>query len=117
MKKEEVSISKFYMLRCLMVMAHADGVVSETESAYVTNIINRVPLSPRQREIIERDFKNPPKLEDLLPHITEPAFRGQVVDFARIMAHRDGVLDPSEKDLLRKLYAFATKGFEGFKEE
>lgn len=109
-QEDAVSTSKFYMLRCVLAMAHADGIVTDVERAYFTGIMNHLPLSDEQRGILEEDFRTPQKVEDLLPYINDPVFRGQVVDFARIMAYKDGHLDPAEEVLLKKLNAHALDG-------
>jgi len=106
----DVSTGKFYMLRCVIAMAHADGIVTDAERAYISGIINRLNLTADQRKTFDNDLFKAQKIEDLLPHINEPRFRGQVVDFARIMAFKDGHLHPSEKELLDKLHAAAMAG-------
>jgi uncharacterized membrane protein YebE (DUF533 family) len=109
---KEVSTSKFYMLRCVVAMAHADGVVTDAEIAYISSILNRLSLTPEQRKTFNADFKKAQKVEELLPYINEPKFRGQAVDFARIMAFKDGVLHPSEEEMLKKLHAAAMDGID-----
>lgn len=109
---DHVSTSKFYMLRCLIAMAHIDGVVTEEEHSYISAILNRIPLTAQQRETLEDDFDRAQDIPDLLRHINEPRFRGQLVDFARILAYKDGVLHPSEEDMLQKLRAYAMDGID-----
>jgi hypothetical protein len=105
-----VSTSKLYMLRCVIAMAHADGIVTDAERAYISGIMNRLPLTEEQRRTLEGDLANPQNVEDMLRYINDPVYRGQVVDFARIMAFKDGHLDPSEEILLKKLNAHALDG-------
>jgi uncharacterized membrane protein YebE (DUF533 family) len=110
--KEQVSTSKFYMLRCVIAMAHADGIVTEVEKAYIYGIMNHLPLTGEQAKALDDDIKNAKNIEDLLPYINDPVYRGQVVDFARIMAYKDGHLDPAEDVLLKKLNAHALDGLD-----
>ncbi len=106
-----VSTSKLYMLRCVIAMAHADGQVCDEERAYIHAIMNRIPLTKEQRDILDNDLDVPHEnIAELFAHINDPKFRSQVIYFARIMAYRDGVLSPSEEDLLNRLHAIATDG-------
>ncbi len=111
-ENNKVSIGKFYMLRCLIVMAHVDGKICEDERAYMSALMNRLYLKDEQRNILEDDFKNQQDIGDLFRHINDPRYRGQVVYFARLMAHKDGILAPSEQDLLDHLHAMATNGLD-----
>jgi len=108
--EKAVSTSKLYMLRCVIAMAHADGIVTDAEKAYIAGIMNHLPLTDEQRRTLEGDLVKSQKVEDMLRYINDPVYRGQVVDFARIMAFKDGHLDPSEEILLKKLNAYALDG-------
>ncbi len=110
MNMKEVSTGKFYMLRCVIAMAHADGIVTDAELAYISGITNRLHLTDEQQKILDNDLENAQSVESLLPYINDPRYRGQVVDFARIMAYKDGHLHPSEDMLLKKLHANAMDG-------
>lgn len=110
--RDFVSTSKFYMLRCLIAMAHADEIVTDEERAYISALTSRIPLNDEQRSILDTDLIKAQSIADLLPHINDPRFRGQLVYFARLMAYKDGVLDPSEQDLLDKMHAFAMDGLD-----
>lgn len=104
--------SKFYMLRCVVAMAHADGIVTDDERAYISAITNRIPLTDEQRSRLERDLDEQQDIFELFRHINDPRFRSQVLYFARIMAHKDGVLSPEEDDLLEKIHAITVEGLD-----
>ena len=110
--EENVGTSKFYMLRCIIAMAHADGVVCDEEIAYMSAIMNRIPLNDEQRDTLENDFLEKQNISTLFAHINEPSYRGQVVYFARLMAYKDGDLHPSEQELLDRLHKMATDGLD-----
>jgi len=110
--KDIVSNSKFYMLRCVIAMAHQDGEVCDEERAYMTAMARHLPLSDEQRETLMSDLDIAQDVADMFRNINEPKYRGQVCYFARLMAFKDGVLDPSEQDLLDKLHAMATSGLD-----
>lgn len=110
--EDSVSTSKFYMLRCIIAMAHADGIVCDEEIAYISAIMNRIALTDEQRDILEGDFKEEQNISKLFAHINDPRYRGQAVYFARILAHKDGNLDPSEQDLIDRFQKLATDGLD-----
>ncbi len=110
--KDNVSTSKLYMLRCVIAMAHADGEVCDEERAYMHAIMNRIPLSKEQRNTLDQDMNNAQDIGALFKHINDPRYRGQVVYFARLIAHKNGILTPSEQDLLERLHALATDGLD-----
>ncbi len=107
-----VNASKFTMLRCLVAMAHADGVVTDEERAYVSALANRMSLTNEQRTTLERDLVHAQDVGDLFRHINDPNYRSQVLYFARLMAFKDGILHPSEQEMLDKLHALATDGLD-----
>ena len=102
-----ISKSQFYMLRCLIAMAHADGVFHDDERDYIETMMNRNSLSDEQISTLRTDMEMPQDVGGLFTEIEDPKFRGQVVYFARLMAHKDGVLDPSEEDLIERLHGYA----------
>lgn len=110
--REQVGTSKFYMIRCLIAMAHADGVVCDAERAYIAALTSRLPLTEEQRRILENDLKHAQNVDDLLRYINEPKYRGQLPYFARLMAYKDGVLYPDEELLLQKMHAYAVDGLD-----
>lgn len=107
-----VTTSKLYMLRCLIAMAHADGILCDEEHAYISALMNRMPLSEEQRKTLEEDLDNAKSVSELLPHISEPSFKGQLVYFARLMSYKDGNLHPNEEELLQKLHSYSTDGLD-----
>jgi uncharacterized membrane protein YebE (DUF533 family) len=102
--------NKFYMWRCVIALAHADGLIHHTEEAYLNKIFDnfkRLGLPEEDYEILQDDLVIKQKIEDLLPNITEAKYRGQVVYFARLLAFKDDKLHPSEQDLIEILHANA----------
>lgn len=106
---EPVSHSMFYMWRCVIVVAHADGEIQPQELAYLRRIFANMDraygLTALQKSTLEDDLVNPKRMCDLLPQINDPNFRGQLIYFAGMLAHSDGSLHPSEDAILKKLRA------------
>jgi uncharacterized membrane protein YebE (DUF533 family) len=104
------TIEKYHMLRCLIAVAHVDGIMSEEEIAYLMPFLSRIPFTDEQRERLELDFDQPQQIWPLLAQINNPVVRAQVLYFARIIAHKDGVLSPSEDELITRLQIQITEG-------
>jgi len=110
--KDNVSTSKFYMLRCLIAIAHQDGVVCDEERAYIHALMNRLPLTSEQEKTLTNDLETPQDIGQLFSYINDPRYRGQVLYFVRIIAYKDGTLSPSEQEILDRLHAMATDGID-----
>jgi tellurite resistance protein len=108
---QPVSTSTFYMWRVIIAIAHADGLVQQEERDYITRIIANMDrafgLTDEQRNTFKSDLDNPnmQDIGDLMRHINDPAVRGQVIYFGGLLARADGVLDPREDEILKKLHA------------
>lgn len=99
---------KYMMLRCLVAMAHADGVMSPDEVGYLTAFINRIPFTLEQRTQLEADIDAPQDINALFAQITNPAVRAQVLYFARVLSMKDGEIHASEAAILDRLQASVT---------
>jgi uncharacterized membrane protein YebE (DUF533 family) len=108
------SISKLYMWRCVVTMAHADGLIHETERTHLTNIFDKMRekagLAQEDYILLISDLSSPQDPLEMLKHINEPQYRAQVVYFARLLAYKDGHMHPTEQELLDKLHAGVTDG-------
>lgn len=107
-----VGNSQFYMIRCVVAMAHADGVVCDQEIDHIENLITRMPFNTEQKNTIRGDIKEKQNVSSLLAHINDPRYRGQVVHFARLLAHKDGELHPNEEALLHRMHLTVTDGLD-----
>ena len=105
MTEDTVSHSRYTMIRCVIAIAHADGIMDNAEIAYIESLILRIPFSAEQEAQLEQDIDHPQEVATLFREINDPKVRGQVLYFCRLMAYKDGVLDPSEDDILKKLHA------------
>lgn len=115
-RPEDFNFGKFYMWRCIVAMAHADGLIHEQEETYLNRIFDnmkqRAGLPENHYRILRDDLENPQDVGRLLPYINDPQYRSQVVYFARLLAYKDGELHPSEEQLLHKLHAQVTQGLD-----
>ena len=95
---------KFSMLRCLVAIAHADKQMSAPEVTYLKSFIDRLPFSDEQRLQLGREMIQPQDVYALYTTITNPSVRAQILYFGRVLAYRDGVLHPSEEQMLSHLH-------------
>lgn len=108
---QPIDTSTFYMWRVMIALAHADGRVDETERAYLSRVFANMDrvygLSDEQKKTFQSDIDNPAmqSIPDLMRYINDPAVRGQVIYFGGLLARADGVVDPREDDILKKLRA------------
>lgn len=110
--EQSVGNSQFYMIRCVVAMAHADGVVCDAEEEHIENLITRMPFNAEQKATLRHDIKEKQNVSSLLAHINDPKYRGQVVYFARLLAYKDGELHPSEEALLQRMHLTVTDGLD-----
>lgn len=107
--KEPIGHSQFYMWRCIIAIGHADGVMHEAERAYLNRIIGNMDragsLTEEQKKTFAEDMEKPQNIAELLKHINDPQWRGQLLYFGGLLARADGELHPDEDMLLKKLHA------------
>ena len=110
--KDHVGHSQFYMIRAVIAMAHADGVVCSDEREHVEKLIKKMPFNEEQKATLRADLDEQQNVSHLLANINDPKYRGQVVYFARILAHKDGELHPNEEALLKRMHLTVTDGLD-----
>lgn len=110
--EDHVGTSKFYMIRAVIAMAHADGVVCGDEREHVEKLIKRMPFDEEQKTTLRSDLDEKQNVSYLLANINDPKYRGQVVYFARLLAHKDGELHPNEEKLLERMRLTVTDGLD-----
>lgn len=107
-QKTPLSTSMFYMWRCLLAVAWADGNCGKEETDYFAKVfenLNRFfDLTQDQRDALADDLINAKKIDGLYAHINDPEARDTLVGFATDLALLDGVLDPNEEDILKRLH-------------
>lgn len=111
-KKPTLSTAQFYMWRCVIALAHADGMVQQGERDYLSRVFGNMNLTDEQRRTFHSDMADAQDITQLLSHINEPEWRGQLVYFAGLLARADGVLDPQEDVILKKLRADQMSGLD-----
>jgi uncharacterized membrane protein YebE (DUF533 family) len=113
---QPVSTSTFYMWRCIIAIAHADGTVQPEERAYIEKIIANMDrvygLTDAQKKTFEEDFKTPQSIPELITHINDPQVRAQLIYFGGLLAHADGHVAPEEDIILKKLHADQMAGLD-----
>ncbi len=98
-----VSESRFNMWRAIFAMAHADDIVSEEETKFMKEAIERYDFSDKQREVLELDIKSPQHVGTSFSRITDSQDKSDFFTFARLMAWCDGDFDEQEQLILTEL--------------
>ncbi len=93
---------RFAYARLLAYMTRVDNELTVEEMSMFEQRLGTALLSPKQRQIIRADLKNPPPLEECLENLGEEAGRLALRD-AVLMAASDGTVDEDEKEALEDI--------------
>jgi len=109
--KPSLSLSTFHMLRCVAALVHADHVINRDEKQFLQTLIayfeGKFDISDGQKFQLVQDLRVAQNIDDLLPVVTDPRDRENLVLFAGMLAMADGELHPAEEVILRKIRAHA----------
>ncbi len=93
---------RFAYARLLAYMTRVDNELTVEEMAMFEQRLGTALLSPKQRQMIRADLKNPPSLEECLADLGDEAGRLALRD-AVLMAASDGSVDEDEKEALEDI--------------
>jgi hypothetical protein len=97
--------SLFAVLRLLNILVRAGHTPHPREVNWLTWVQSRYEFTDAQREIIQTDSKNPPRLADVFHDIREADDRQRLLDWARISISIDEKIDASEDAIYLELLA------------
>ena len=89
--------SKFHMWRGTICAANIDNKITSEELQWLEDRFKKLSFDDDQKKQILMDLESPPKLDEIIPHITVPADRSMLLHFAKIIFHKDGELDSNEE--------------------
>lgn len=105
--KQALSTGMFYMWRCVIALAHADGKLAPAELAYLDkmlgNLLQYYDLTAEQKDAFAADLQNPQDIDMLFSRINEPEARDMLIGFAEELAWIDGELSADEEAVLKRL--------------
>lgn len=104
--------SRFFMIRCLIAIAHIDKVMHPAEEVYLWALINHLNFDDEQLDTIRKAFREPEDISLLAPKIVVPKKKLQLMYFARILAFKDEALHVDEIDILQRLERFFKDDFD-----
>ena len=93
---------RFAYARLLAYITRVDNELTVEEMSMFEQRLGTALLSPKQRQIIRADLKNPPPLEECLENLGDEAGRLALRD-AVLMAASDGTVDEDEKEALEDI--------------
>lgn len=105
-----ISESQFYMWRTLFAMAHADNVITDEEIRFMAEALEDVPFSKEQREILNRDIKEPQDIVAMFAGISDQGDQARFFDFARELVWCDGEYGLDEQHIMLKLKKIHLEG-------
>lgn len=109
----EFSNDKLYMWRTIIAIAHVDGDVCVNERGYLESVFDRMRdhagLEDDQRTILLADLDQKQDAVDMLSHVEDIRFRGQIMHFAQMLAAKDGVICEKEQALIDRLHEVISK--------
>jgi hypothetical protein len=109
-KKPQLSTSMFTLWRSLVAIAWADGCCGKEETAYFARVFANLPryyaLTDLQRNALADDLVTPRSIDELLPQINDPEAQRLLALYAHDLVLLDGVVDPAEEDILKRLRAW-----------
>jgi hypothetical protein len=96
--------SKFNLWRSLFAFCHIDGKVTPEEVQWMTAKLSGLNFTDEQKNILQTDYRAPPRILDLLPLITKPSDRAFLVDQMRVIGHLDKDFSESEKNKMQLVH-------------
>lgn len=100
-----VSHDEFYLCRTLFALIHADGVVDDDELAFAMEILDDVPFSDEQHEILEEDLRTPQDAAKMFKEIKDTKEQAKFFKFAAEMVWADDNYAREEQELMLFLEA------------
>jgi len=102
---QKITISRFYMWRAIVAMAHADGVVTPQEISFIHNYLKEMDLSSEHLAVIKQDLSVKQNVTSLFSCITEYQDRLDFFALARALSWCDGDFHAQEKKIIHHLEA------------
>jgi hypothetical protein len=114
--KIPLSTSQFYMWRMLLAIAWVDGSCGEEETAYFAKVFDNLDryfiLTQQQRDALANGLLQAEDPWALFSYINEPEPRRLLVLYAEALVLLDGVLDPKEEEILKRLHVIDPPGYD-----
>ncbi len=100
---DKITQSRFFMWRTLFALAHADGIVTDEEIAFMAHILEDIDFTNAQTAILKDDIVNPKNVEEMFKSITSKEDRLKFFEFARDLVWVDGDYASDEQEVMIKL--------------
>lgn len=108
-----MSESRFYMWRCIIALAHADGTITPPERETIWDALEGEELLSReQREQLDADMDTPRSVDDLLGKVRDGADRQDLLIKARELLWSDDIMGGMEERMMRHLRISVNYGFD-----
>lgn len=98
-----VTESEFYMWRTLFAIAHADNVVTKEEIRFMVEVLEDIPFTDQQREVLTNDISDAQDIAEMFKGVTDPGDQARFFKFAHELVWVDGDYGKEEQDIMLKL--------------
>ena len=98
-----VTESELAMWRAVFSVAHADGVVMDSEKAFMNNILETVAFTEEQRDTLLVDMQTPQSIDVMFSRIEDQQDRNRFFYIARLLCWCDGDFDKQEQEIIARL--------------
>lgn len=98
--------SYFNMWRALVCLVHADHLVRDEERDFILDEISQMPFLPEEKRLLEEELQTPNDIDAILPTVTHPDDRAELLRLAMMLFWRDGEFSPEEQAMLKKLESY-----------
>lgn len=98
-----ITDSQFYMWRTLFALAHADDVVTDEEISFMAKVMEDLPFSGEQSEMLKADAQEAQDIEKMFLGITDVQDQAAFFKFAHELVHIDGDYGAEEQAIMLRL--------------
>lgn len=98
-----ITDSRFYMWRTLFALVHADGIITQEETRFMSEALEDVPFSDEQARILMLDARVPQGPVEMFEHVTSTKDQATFFALARTLCHIDGDYGEDEQKIMLQL--------------
>lgn len=103
MSMQQISDSQFHMWRTLFALAHVDHVVSKEELRFMVEVLEDLPFTAQQKEVLNTDIHHPQDPARMFAQISDQEDQIRFFRFAHDMVWVDGEFGTEEQEIMIRL--------------
>jgi|GEM_PF-886160 len=99
----QLTQSQFFMWRTVFALVHADGVVTREELQFMVDVLDDMPFTQHQRDVLKEDIAIPQDPAAMFQNVTEARDQATFFQFAHALVWIDGDYGTEEQDVMLRL--------------